>query len=221
MAAVIVSVVVDILGTKARFGRDVFSLSSVVTGLLIGLILDPKGGVIPLLGACFIASLCKQFLGRGPHRHMFNPAAIGLVISSLFFGGTISWWGAGWGFIPLIVLAIGMYIALSQLHRLWIPALFLLTYFLSNLLYSTPAASLGLTLDGTVFLFAFVMLPEPMTSLLFGGWRYGWGIFVGLLIFLLNFIHVPLTDPFLVPLLVANAIGFFFVRPRMLLNSRS
>ncbi len=217
--AVVISVVADIILTKVRFQKDVFSLSSVVTGLLIGLILDPRGGSIPLVGACLAASVTKQYLGRGPHRHMFNPAAVGLVASSLFFGGTISWWGATWGYVPMAILVVGMVLALRQLHRLWIPALFLLIYFLSLLPYSTPIASFRLTIDGTVFLFAFIMITEPMTSLLFGKWRYGWGVFVGLLIFAENFIHFPLTDSLLVPLLAANAVGFFLVRPRFLSGS--
>ena len=47
LVAVIVMTTSDMLITRVRFGKDVFSLSSVVTGLLIGLILDPRAGALP------------------------------------------------------------------------------------------------------------------------------------------------------------------------------
>lgn len=216
IVAVVLSVVFDILLVKARFREDVFSLSSVVTGLLIGLILDPTGGAYPLVVACAIASLTKQFIGKGPHRHVFNPAAIGLVVSSVATGGIISWWAAAWGYIPSSIIVIGMVIALRQLHRLWLPLLFLATYFLIFLVSSSPTAAAVLTIDGTVLLFALVMLPEPMTSVLFGRWRYLWGVLVAMFVLGENILHISWSDPLLLALLVANAVGFFFIRTKFL-----
>ncbi len=215
LVAVTLCVVFDILLVKVRIRADVFSLSSVVTGLLIGLILDPRGGAFPLVVACAASSLAKQLIGKGPHQHVFNPAVIGITISSLVAGGVISWWVAAWGYIPSSIIVIGMATPLRQLHRLWLPVLFLATYFLTFLFFVTPTAAIRLTLDGTVLLFAFVMIPEPMTSVLFGVWRYAWGILVGLLVFGESLIHISWVDPLLLALLVANAIGFFVVRPRV------
>lgn len=214
--AVVLSAVFDILLVKVRYQKDVFSLSSVVTGLLIGLILTPRSGVGPLLVACGVASFTKQFFGRGPHRHIFNPAAIGLVVSSVITGGTISWWAAAWGYIPSAIIVTGMVIALRQLHRLWLPVLFLVSYFVVFLLSSSLPATIALTLDGTVLLFAFVMLPEPMTSVLFGRWRYFWGVLVAMLVLGENILRISWSDPLLLALLAANAVGFFFIRTKFL-----
>ncbi len=212
LTAVIFTVAIDILITRLRLGKDIFSLSSVVTGLLIGLILDPNSGALPLIFACIVAVFFKQFLGRGSHKHVFNPAAVGLVVSSLILGNHIAWWAASWGIVPAIILVIGMVPILIRLHRLLLPTAFLIVYFVMLSFSTSLSAAFHLTLDGTVFLFAFVMLPEPMTSTISGNWRYGWGIFVGAFVVLQNILRVSWLDPLLVALLGANVVRFFLIR---------
>ncbi len=212
LVAVIVMTTSDMLITRVRFGKDVFSLSSVVTGLLIGLILDPRAGAFPLIFACVVASLSKQFVGRGSHKHVFNPAAFGIVGSSFILGNHIAWWAASWGMIPIIILFVGMTPILLGLRRIFLPITFLIVYFLM-LSFSIPLSSaLRLTIDGTVFLFALVMLPEPMTSVISGKWKYGWGILVGVLLVILNAVRIPWSDPLLVALLGGNLVRYFFIK---------
>ncbi len=212
LVAVIITVAIDILTIRLRFGKDVFSLSSVVTGLLIGLILDPKAGAFPLIFACVVASFFKQFIGRGSHKHVFNPAAVGIVGSSLIFGNHIAWWAASWGFIPIIILLVGMIPILLSLRRIFLPITFLIVYFIMLSFSTSLSAAFHLTLDGTVFLFALVMLPEPMTSAISGKWRYGWGILVGGLLALFNMLGISWSDPLLVSLLGANVIRYVLIR---------
>ncbi|MBI3577010.1 RnfABCDGE type electron transport complex subunit D [Candidatus Gottesmanbacteria bacterium] len=181
------------------------SLSSIVTGLLIGLVFDPMAGFIPLVVASLFASVSKNFIGKGPHKHIFNPAAFGILISSMIFGWPVAWWGASWGMIPVVIIAVGMLPILWKLRRQWIPVTFLIIYyFLSR--------SISLTIDGTVFLFGFVMLPEVKTSPIPGSWWWGWGILVGALIFVQNLLGLAVGDPLLLALLAANLAGYFLVR---------
>lgn len=219
IVAVLVTLALDGLITRLRFGRDIFSLSSVATGLLIGLILDPKSGAIILVLACLIASVAKQFIAAGAHRHVFNPAAIGLVITSLVMGNIISWWGVSWGFFPVAIILVGMFVVLRQLGRLWMPITFFLVYIVSLTLSNSLETAIQLTLDGTVFLFAFIMLPEPITSVAVGKWRYGWGMLVGLLVVALTILGISWTDPLLLAILVANLGGFLLVRVKPLIGS--
>ncbi|MBI3385763.1 hypothetical protein HY031_01615 [Candidatus Gottesmanbacteria bacterium] len=205
-----------VFSVGASIGLDVFlsrfwgktarvSLSSVVTGLLIGLVFDPFAGFVGILAACAVASLGKAYLGRGDHQHIFNPAALGIIASSLLFGRSVAWWAVSWGMLPVVILAAGMLPILWRLHRQWMPITFLvLYYFLTR--------SISLTLDGTVFLFAFVMLPEPRTAPMQGVWAWGWGALVGLLVFIQSLLGIAVGDPLLFALLASNLYGFFFVR---------
>jgi len=212
LVSIILVVTCDVLITRLRFGKDVFSLSSVVTGLLIGLILDPRAGAFPLIFACVVASFFKQFIGRGSHKHVFNPAGAGLVVSSFILGNHIAWWAASWGLVPTIILLVGMIPILLSLRRIFLPITFLIVYFIMLFFSTSLSAAFHLTLDGTVFLFALVMLPEPMTSAISGKWKYGWGILVGGLLALFNMLGISWSDPLLVSLLGANVIRYVLIR---------
>lgn len=191
-----------------------FSLSSVVTGLLIGLIADPSGPVASIFIASLASSLSKQFIRIKDLKHVFNPAAFGITVSSLLFNRPVAWWGASWGLVPVSLIALGMLPIIWKLRRLTMPITFLVVYFLINLFQSNIESALRLTLDGTVFLLAFVMLPEPVTAPLRGFWKYGWGILVGSLVAAENILHVSVGDPLLLALLGANVIGYLAVKVR-------
>lgn len=205
IVAVASSILFDLIVSYIRKRQWAFTLSTTVTGLLIGLVIDPTSGVVPILFASLLASVSKQVIGVGDHRHIFNPAAFGLLVSSVVFDIPVAWWGASWGIAPVIIIAVGTVFVLRKLHRLWMTGTFLLVYLLIT-------KSLTLTIDGTVFLFAFVMLPEPVSSPSGKIWRYGWGALVGVLVALQNSFPVFTVDPLLFALLAANLMGFFFIR---------
>ncbi|MBI3955995.1 RnfABCDGE type electron transport complex subunit D [Candidatus Gottesmanbacteria bacterium] len=200
--AVAASVGLDTLINWIGKKTTVVSLSSVVTGLLIGLVFDPFAGPVATLTACAIASLSKAYLGAGEHQHVFNPAALGIAVSSLLFGRSVAWWAASWGMLPVVILAAGMLPVVWRLHRQWMGITFLIVYYFLT-------RSISLTFDGTVFLFAFVMLPEPRTAPMRGAWAWGWGVLVGLLVFVQNLLGYRVGDPLLLALLVANLYSFF------------
>lgn len=206
IVAVGVVVALDTFITRLRFGALVVSLSSVVTGFLVGLILHPTGGLWPVILAGALASLSKNFLATGRGKHVANPAAFGVVVSSLLVGRRPSWWVASWGPTPAILVSVGMLPLLWKLRRQFMPVTFLSIYFLMILFSSGLPAAVSLTLDGTVFLFAFVMLPEIKTSPVQGQWRWGWGVLVGMFAFAHHLLRLELTDPLLTPLLAANFV---------------
>jgi len=209
--AVLLLVIFDICFGWIRRKVIFFSPSSLVSGLLVGLLLDPSGHIWTIFLASLIASSSKQFLEKS-NRHIYNPAAFGVYIASLIFGEPVSWWVASWSIVPAIILAIWMGWILMRMKRVWMPVTFLAVYFISNLLFGNIETAFSLTVDGTVFLFAWIMLPEPMTAINSGRWKYGWGILVGVLVFIESFFRVSFGDPLLLALLGANLIGFFFTR---------
>ncbi len=217
-------IVFDWFITRVRSSINFFSLSSIVTGLLIGLILDPGGSIWLILLAAILAVLDKQFLRINFHRHIFNPAAFGILAAAEILNGNIAWWAASWGILPTIIIGIGMVYVLWQIRRLFLPLTFLGVYFVINLLRVGPFDGFRLIFDGTVFMFAFIMLPEPMTSLTRGIWQYLWGSLVGVMLFLLIKSSVQIIDPLLAALLVTNLVGFLWVKlivPKFLSGSVS
>ncbi len=199
------SIFFDLIVSYIRKRQWAFTLSTTVTGLLIGLIVDPTSGVGPPIVAAAIAAVSKQVFGLGDHRHVFNPAAIGILGASYIFGVPVAWWGASWGIAPVLIIAVGMAYVLWKLRRAWMTGVFLLVYFFIT-------RSLTLTIDGTVFLFACIMLSEPVSSPSGKIWRYGWGALVGVLVAVQSYFPVFHLDPLLLALLGANLIGFFFIR---------
>lgn len=181
-----------------------YPFSSLVSGILIGLIIHYSQGMPILLTAVILAFLSKHFLKlRG--RHIFNPAAFGIVTSSLIFRSPISWWSVAPGGIILILILLTS-LVIYKLRRLQYPLIFLSGYFLFLLFKLDLTPALSLTLDGTVFLFAFVMLPEPMTSVISGFWKYGFALAVLGVLIISILINFTLVDPLLFALLVTNFI---------------
>ena len=205
------SIIADAWLSRVRYGAWFFSLSSVITGLLIGLIVDPRS-VGALFTAVILASASKYFLGFGRQKHIFNPAAFGIVLSSALFNRPVAWWGAAWGIVPLLIILFGMLLPLRQLRRLWMPVSFLFVYGVGLALLSSAESALKLTFDATPFLFAWVMLTEPITVPSRGLWRYGWGALVGALVIGFHVVGISWSDPLLTALLLANIVGFFLKR---------
>ncbi len=200
-----------ILGT-IRHGSYRFSLSSVVTGLIIAFLLDPTrlGAAVT---ACLIASVAKHFLHERGAKHVFNPAAIGAWTVNMLLGVPFSWWAVSWGMAPLLVV-LGMVPILARMRRLTLAISFIIVYFLSLRMVGLASQAFVLTIDPTIFFFALVMIPEPITSVAMGRWRWMWGVLVGIFVAGQALAGVSFGDPLLLALLAANAIGYVLVRRR-------
>lgn len=182
-----------------------YPFSSLVSGLIIGFLIHPSEGILTLLIAIILGWGSKQFIKLGG-RHIFNPAAFGAVTSTLIMGTDISWWAVAPGSIS-ILLTLFVLPTLYKLKRWHLPIIFLIGYFLFFLIIRGVASTISLTLDGTVFFFSFVMLTEPMTTIIKSWWNYGFSLIVlGILIFL-YLTKISFTDPLLLALLATNLLG--------------
>ena len=212
LGSLVFALVVDFLLTGLRQKKWIFPRSALVTGFLIGLILDPSTPLwMTFLTAVFAIS-SKQLIRLGQH-HIFNPAAFGLVISSFLFQSSISWWAVSatpvWS---IAVLVIGMSVVLQRLRLLWMPVGFLGIY-MAYLLFWSPSVLPIRLLDSSLFLFVFVMLPEYRTSPVIDHWRYSFGFFVGAIFMVLfQLFHLNSPDPLLVSLLLADLLSFLVIK---------
>lgn len=196
----------DSLITYLRKRKLYLPASSLVTGLLIGLILAPGEPLYVFVFASALAVFSKQVIRTREHQHILNPAAFGIVATSLLLNVPVAWWAVSWS--PwTILLAIGASYTLYKLKRLWLPITFLFTYSTYLGIFGGGRAVASFLLDGTVFLFAFIMLPEPITSPAQGKWKYGFGLLIALFASVFGRLTF-LPDVFLPALLLGNLIGF-------------
>lgn len=202
--SIILFSLLDLSLTYAKTKKLYFPFSSLVTGLLIGFLIHFSQGFIILTVAVIIAFLSKQFI-KIKHRHIFNPAALGIILSSFIFNTNVSWWATASGGISLFLILPVTYV-LYKLKRLQFTLAFLAGYFIFFTIIGGPKIALSLTLDGTVFLFAFVMLPEPMTSSISRFWKWGFGIVALTGVIISYFLKISFTDPLLLSLLFTNLL---------------
>ncbi len=204
----------DVAITWIRYKKKYFPASSFVTGLLIGLILSPTEPFWVIIVAALIASISKQFIALGPRRHIFNPAAFGIVVTSLIFRAPVAWWAVSWSRIPIIILVGAMAYILWKVKRFYLPIAFLAVYFVVLVYQSGLNEALAILLDGTVALFALVMLPEPITSPVVGEFKILFGVIVAVLsiIFSQSLLNRLVNDAFLPALLVGDLIAFLSIK---------
>jgi len=161
-----------------------------ITALILFLIITPlrEGAYAQFLllasFVCVIANTSKYILAIGK-KHIFNPAAIALVLASFIIGQSASWWVATLEMLPLIIIG-GILITRKLRHGDLV-----LSFFVSSLILITLAVFLKNgdvlnTLFTTIiysplFFFGFIMLTEPLTSPPTKKLRIIYGIIVGLL----------------------------------------
>lgn len=196
----------DLLITYFRKKVWYFPASSLVSGFLIGLIFSPQQSVFVFILAAFLASFSKQFIRTGEHRHIFNPAAFGILSTGFILHAPISWWAVSWSSWIIIVI-LGVSYTLFRLKRLILPVTFLFAYGLYFFIAVGQNAVLPMLWDPTVFLFAAVMLPEPITSPANGYWKYLFGPLTAIMAIMISRINI-FPDVLLSSLLLGNIVYY-------------
>ncbi|MEK9146940.1 MAG: RnfABCDGE type electron transport complex subunit D [Patescibacteria group bacterium] len=206
LISVFLMTLLDIGITWVRSKKLYWPSASFVTGLLIGLIIDPKEPIWIIALAVLAAFVSKQFIGAGLRQHIFNPAAFGIMTVTLAFGAPVAWWAVAWGKLPLIILVPAMLRILWRMKRLWLAISFLFVYLVYYLTLFDPQAAVLALVDGSLLLFALVMLSEPITSPAVGNYKYLFGPAVAIISIGLS--RLNLAEVFLPALLVANLTTF-------------
>lgn len=211
LLAVVLMTTFDVVYTQIRFKKWYWPSASFVTGFLIGLIIDPSQPWWIFAVAVLAAFLSKQFINVGIRQHIFNPAAFGIMTATLAFSVPVTWWAVAWGKLPLLILIPAMIRILWKMKRLWLPASFLLVYLIYYLTLFDPKTAVWLLVDGTLLLFALVMLPEPITSPATKYFKFLFGALVAVFAIVLSYFRF-LPEVFLPALLISNLIGFVTLR---------
>jgi Na+-transporting NADH:ubiquinone oxidoreductase subunit NqrB len=169
--ATVAAVAADLVMGWVAHDRWSFPDGGLLTGLIVGMVLAPRGPWIIAPLTALLAILSKYAL-RTRWSNVFNPAAAGLVVSAVLLHSDQSWWGSLGDLPPVwfpLLLAVGLYVA-GKVGKL--PAV--LTFLGAALAAFTAAAYRGDAarvaeifrapdIQMLVF-FATVMLTDPPTS---------------------------------------------------------
>jgi ferredoxin-NADP reductase/Na+-translocating ferredoxin:NAD+ oxidoreductase RnfD subunit len=171
----------------AAFGAPTNNDSAVITGLILALIAGPaitREDYIFLAWAATLAMASKYILAWR-RLHLFNPAAIALVLTGLVANQTASWWVATGSLTPFVVA--GGILLVRKIRRgdlvfsfLWATVFLTLAWSAVNGLSFAQAVSSGVA-DSPVWFLGFVMLTEPVTVPPTQPLQLAYGVLAGIL----------------------------------------
>lgn len=182
--------------------------SAVITGLILTLIIEPAASIFQILVICASAMLIKNFLRFG--KHIFNPAASGLMVGWAVFGLFPSWWAptlykqslktpfesslsnfvysSGEFSIPNLLILLSVlslaFVSGYKLKRYLSILTYLFSFAALSFIFSlstTPGSLLNIFLSPGNLFFAFVMVAEPMTSPFYKSRQIMFGLTVALI----------------------------------------
>lgn len=231
LSSVFSAILADFVFLKIREKPFLFPTAAIVTGLIVALLTLPTLPWYEPILASIIAAGCKNFI-RINKRHVFNPAAIGIFLTAIIFGHTISWWAVSWQqlttqnlflLISFFILLSPAYVSIIRMKRWRIIFSFFVLYLIINPLVQPNLHIMQslilispILFDATTLFFILVMLPEPITSpnnrirqIFFGLFVAGIALIVSLatpLLPILTFI----PDVYILALLLANLVFFQF-----------
>src|SRR2546421_6399321 len=143
--------------------------SAYITALILALIIDPvkSPGDLQFLGWAAILAMSSKYILALNNKHVFNPAAIAVVITSFALGESASWWVGTASMLPAVLL--GGVLLVRKLHQGEMVSIFvvasLVTVCIVSLLegLSVTKELQQLLVESPLFFFAAIMLTEPLT----------------------------------------------------------
>jgi ferredoxin-NADP reductase/Na+-translocating ferredoxin:NAD+ oxidoreductase RnfD subunit len=198
--------------------------SYLITALILALIITPglsKNNLIFLTAAGGLAMSSKYILAIRK-QHIFNPAAVAVVLTAFGAGQTASWWVGSLPLLPVVV--VGGLLLVRKIRRFQLVVGFLGAVLVATIGYNLlggHAATSGLQetiLHSSLFFMAFVMLTEPLTSPHTLAKQRWYGVFAGLLFPPQVHFGTLFSTPELV--LVVSNIFSYIANPRVKLLPR-
>jgi Na+-translocating ferredoxin:NAD+ oxidoreductase RnfD subunit len=168
--AVGVSLAADSLCCLIKRRKRIMPDGAVITGLIISLILSTTTSWTIVAAVAAISILFKHVLVH-KKKPIFNPAALGLLLSILIFRTEQSWWGA-FGDLPVwtvMLLSIGGYAVTNRVNKYpqvfsFFGAFFILLFLMGHYDVGDAADALRPPFINAALFFGFFMLTDPPTS---------------------------------------------------------
>ena len=161
--------------------------STLITALILSLIISPATDRYNLLftTAAPCLAIASKYLITYKKKHIFNPAAIAVVLTALGPKESASWWVGNSAMMPFVI--IGGFLLVRRIRRGTMVLSFLATALVAAaaqalLQHNSVVTTWHNTIFSSALLFlAFVMLTEPLTSPTTKKQQIWYGILTGLL----------------------------------------
>ena len=188
--------------------------SSILTGLILALIIQPKPTGFNLLFMLAAAGLAmgSKYILTYKRKHIFNPAAVAVFLTAIGPHQTADWWVGTAAMLPFVIA--GGLLLVRKIRRESMVLTYLIATVITTALFALAAHSNPLSdlkdmvLTSAAFFLGFVMLTEPYTSPDTKTKRLVYGALVGVLIAPLFHIGHYYTTPE-AALVIGNLFAFF------------
>ncbi|BCL80557.1 NQR2_RnfD_RnfE and FNR_like domain-containing protein [Ktedonobacteria bacterium brp13] len=158
-----------------------------ITALILALIIDPAQsvGAFLFLGWAAILAMSSKYILALRKKHIFNPAAIAVVITAFVLNQSASWWVGTVSMLPFVLIG-GLLVARKLRQEdmvLSFCAAVIVGIALITLVQgrSVTTALYQVVVQSPLFFFAFIMLTEPLTAPPTKNLRRVYGALIGLL----------------------------------------
>ncbi len=204
--------------------------SPIITGLILSLIIGPvnwipaflrfhsgqvAGMIENLLSmtAMAVFAMASKYILAFKKKHIFNPAAFGVVATALILGQGASWWVGNLPMSPFIIF--GGLLMLKKIRRIELVGTFILaTLVISFVIGFASDQSLylpqlvNLLFQSPILFFSFVMLIEPLTSPLFKNLQIMYAAIVAVVFNVVPQLLPNIYYPLELSLLIGNIFSF-------------
>ena len=200
LLAVISTVAIEALILYSKTKRLQITESAIITGLIIGYVVSSDEAWWKIIFAAALAILSKYVI-RFRERHIFNPAAFGILISTILLGASTQWKGT---YLWYILIPFGIYF-MCKIRK----AEIVFGYAIISLTLFGAQAFLQKISPWNIFgylsyFYIFIMVIEPKTTPLNYLGKYLFGAGLAAVIFILTETGAKF-DVELLSLLVMNA----------------
>jgi Na+-translocating ferredoxin:NAD+ oxidoreductase RnfD subunit len=170
LIAALAACAVDVGYTYWESRRWIFPSSALLSGLIVAFILGSQEPWMVVAWVAGFASVTKHVFASD-REHIFNPAALALLLSVPLFGSGQSWWGAlgdAPGPLAVVLIACGVFMV-DRLNKFPLVLAFLGMYFVAfgaaSIVNTAAVAEMFRSpfVQSALFL-AFFMLTDPPTS---------------------------------------------------------
>jgi Na+-translocating ferredoxin:NAD+ oxidoreductase RnfD subunit len=199
LTAVIAAIIAESAILYLKEKKFIVTDSSVISGLIVGYVLY-SSQPLWVLALASVFAIGSKYLIRFHKKHIFNPAAFGIFLTTIVLGASTQWKGT---YVWYIIVPFGPYF-INKIKKMELLLGYLVTTFLLFGIQALKQKVPLINIFGYLsYFYIFIMAIEPKTTPVFRFAKFIFGIGLAVIIFILSNIGARF-DVELFSLLVLN-----------------